>query len=128
VTLIVDTTVWIEFLRGKPDYHQNLLPLMERGQVLALQCVFGELLQGARNERERAVIERFWQALPKAEVPELFLIAGRLASVEHFVNKGVGLIDAAIVAGARSLKAQVWSLDKKLNAVLLDFEKFRPSA
>jgi predicted nucleic acid-binding protein len=126
VTLIVDTTVWIEFFRGKLDYHQRLLPLIEAGQVLALQCVFGELLQGARTERERAVIERFWQALPEAEVPGLFLLAGRLASIERYAQKGVGVIDATIVASARRLKARVWSLDRKLNAVLLEGEKYLP--
>ena len=127
MTLIVDTSVWIEFFRGQEDYHAALVPLVERGEVWALECVFGELLQGARDERERLVLERFWEALPKVEIPRLFLAAGRLASVEQYSKKGVGLIDAMIVAAARRMKAQVWSLDKKLNAVLLSSERFLPN-
>ncbi len=55
MTLIVDTSVWIEFFRGQADYHDALLPLIEQGKVLALECIFGELLQGARGERERLI-------------------------------------------------------------------------
>ena len=126
--LIIDTSVWIEFFRGRADYHSALLPFIEHGQVLALECVFGELLQGARDERERRVLDSFWESLPKVGVPELFLLAGRLASVEHFAQKGVGLIDAALVVAARRLKAQVWSLDNKLNAVPQDSERYAPPA
>ncbi len=126
--LIIDTSVWIEFFRGKAIYHTALLPFIEQGQVLTLECVFGELLQGARDERERRVLERFWESLPKVEVPRLLLLAGRLASVEHFAQKGVGLIDAALVAAARRLKAQIWSLDRKLNGVLQDSERYAPPA
>jgi len=124
--LIIDTSVWIEFFRGKANYHTALLPFIEQGQVLALECVFGELLQGARDERERRVLESFWESLPKAEIQGLFLLAGKLASVEHFAQKGVGLIDAALVTAARRLKAQIWSLDKRLNAVLQDSERYAP--
>jgi predicted nucleic acid-binding protein len=122
--LIVDTSVWIEFFRGEKDYHAALLPLIEAGHITALEGIFGELLQGARDERERKLLEQFWEALPKAEIPRLLLLAGRLASVEKYSQKGVGLIDATIVAAARRLKAQVWSLDKKLNAVLQASERY----
>jgi predicted nucleic acid-binding protein len=121
--LIVDTSVWIEFLRAQHGYHAALLPLIEEGQVIALECIFAELLQGTRNERERKVVEQFWEALPRLEIPRLFLMAGRLASVDRFPQKGVGLIDAMIVAAARRMKYQVWSLDKKLNAVLRESER-----
>ena len=124
--LIIDTSVWIEFFRGKANYHTALLPFIEQGQVLALECVFGELLQGARDERERRVLESFWESLPKAEVPRLFLLAGKLASIEHFAQKGVGVIDAVLVTAARRLKAQIWSLDKRLNAVLQESERYAP--
>ena len=124
MTLIADTSVWIEFFRGKEDYHAALLPLIEQGQVLALECVFGELLQGARDDRERKLLEQFWEVLPKAEIPGLLLRAGKLSSVERYSQKGVGLIDAAIVVAARHVNAQIWSMDKKLNAILLDSERF----
>jgi hypothetical protein len=62
--------------------------------------------------------------LPKVDIPRLFLLAGKLASEEHYSRRGVGLIDASIVVAARSVKGSVWSLDKKLNAVLLDSERY----
>ncbi len=127
MTVIVDTSVWIEFFRGEEEYHAALMPLIEQGRVLALECVFGELIQGARDERERNLLERFWDALPKTEIPRLFVVAGKHSSIEQYPKKGVGLIDAAIVAAARQVKAQVWSLDKKLNAILTSSERFSPS-
>lgn len=127
MNLIVDTSIWIEFFRGEEAYHTALVPLIEQGRVLAHECVFGELLQGARTERERVVLVRFWRELPKTEIQGLFLLAGRLASVEHFSRRGVGLIDATIVVAARHFKACVWSLDKKLYSVLLESERYAAS-
>ena len=35
-------------------------PLIEDGKVFALECIFGELLQGVRTQREIQFISEYW--------------------------------------------------------------------
>jgi len=39
--------------------------LSENREVLAVECIFGELLQGAKNKQEKEIILDFWKYLPK---------------------------------------------------------------
>ena len=39
-------------------------------------------------------------------------------------SKGIGLIDCAIIISARRHHAKIWTLDKKLNNILEEEEKF----
>jgi predicted nucleic acid-binding protein len=50
--IILDTSIWIEFLKNNSDYYSKVKDLLENRKVLAIECVFGELLQGAKSKRE----------------------------------------------------------------------------
>ena len=50
--IILDTSVWIEFLKNNPEYFSKIEYLLENQQVLAVECIFGELLQGEKNKSE----------------------------------------------------------------------------
>lgn len=64
--IIVDTSVWIEFFRQADDKIIDLMSsYIENGEAVALSFVFGELLQGAKNEAEEKLILEFWTSLPK---------------------------------------------------------------
>jgi hypothetical protein len=82
--------------------------------VVALSAVFGELLQGARNEAEEKIILEFWRDLPKVDETELFIEAGKLAFKRKFFTKGIGLIDGYILYAVKIHKFSLWTLDKKL--------------
>jgi predicted nucleic acid-binding protein len=46
--ILVDTSVWIEFLRqNNESIELALVREMENGNVIALSPIFGELLEGA---------------------------------------------------------------------------------
>jgi predicted nucleic acid-binding protein len=64
--ILVDTSVWVEFLKGHHPYLDQMKQLLEDREILAVEPVFGELLQGARDDRERRVLLDFWENLPKA--------------------------------------------------------------
>jgi hypothetical protein len=49
---------------------------------------------------------------------------GIYSSEYKLFSKGVGLIDCAIVLASRRYHAKIWSLDKKLNDILEEDEKF----
>lgn len=113
--ILVDTSVWIEFLKKTdPDIDLRLSMYIENGQVGALSLVFGELLQGVRDEREEKLILELWKHLPKIDESQLFIEAGKLSYRHKLFSKGVGLIDACILAAALRDGHEIWTLDKKL--------------
>lgn len=113
--ILVDTSVWIEFLRqNNESIELQLVRELENGNIVALSPVFGELLQGAKNAHEEKILIDLWEDLLKVNEDKIFIEAGKL-SYEHKLNsKGLGLIDCAILTAARMNKLEIWSLDKKL--------------
>jgi predicted nucleic acid-binding protein len=116
--IIPDTSVWIEFLKGKEPFLAELGLLLEDRQVVALECIFGELLQGAKTRRERTIITDYWNSLPRIDEPGLWIKAGRFAGEHRLFAKGIGLIDIFIVKAAEFSGARVWTLDKGMMSVL----------
>jgi predicted nucleic acid-binding protein len=116
--VLVDTSVWIEFLRRNERYFFTVKGLLENRNVVALECVFGELLQGAKNQRESDVIISYWNNLPKITIDNLLIESGKYSSEHKLISKGIGLIDCAIIVSAKRLKAKIWSFDRKLLSIL----------
>ena len=116
--VIIDTSIWIEFFRGKQPYFDRVSELLDRNEGIALSCIFGELLQGTKNNRERAIIQEFWQNCPKVSEESLFIKAGLESSRNKWVDKGIGLIDSAILIASREKSSFIWTLDKKLQRLL----------
>jgi predicted nucleic acid-binding protein len=122
--IILDTSLWIEFLKHNEKYYSHIVYLLENQKVIAVECIFGELLQGAKNKREIDIISLYYENLPKAFVNDGWLKAGIYSSANKLISKGVGLIDCFIIITARLYKAKIWSLDKKLNSLLSENEKY----
>ncbi|HQO41097.1 MAG TPA: PIN domain-containing protein [Spirochaetota bacterium] len=122
--IILDTSVWIEFLKNNPEYYSKVKYLLGNQQVLAVECIFGELLQGAKNKREVEIISLYWESLPKVKTENGWIQAGIYSSVNKLTSKGVGIIDSYIITAARNNNARIWSLDKKLNSLLKKEEIF----
>ena len=98
--------------------------LLENREIIAVECVFGELLQGAKNKREIEIIMLYWENLPKGILNNGWIEAGIFSSKNKLLSKGIGIIDSFIIITARNHSAQIWSLDKKLNSLLQKDEKF----
>src|SRR3989338_7572828 len=124
--ILVDTCVWIEFFRGTPLYVEALTRLIDSHKVVTIGCVFAELLQGARAEREAQLIVQYWRRLPKTSENEIWLDAGLLSFRGKWYAKGVGLTDLAIVVAARQNSHTIWTVDKKLQSVLVPSELYQP--
>jgi predicted nucleic acid-binding protein len=122
--ILADTSIWVEFLKGHQPFLDQMKQLLEDRQVLAVEPVFGELLQGAKDDRERRIIMEFWENLPKSPAPESWIKAGEASSRHKWFDQGIGLIDAVLIMSARESQAKVWTLDKKLKKVLHKTEIF----
>ena len=116
--IILDTSVWIDFFKKRAEIFTLVKKLLETEEVYALECVFGELLQGAKNDRERELIISYWKHLPKMDESGIWIDAGKYAGENKLPSKGFGLIDAAIIMAAIRSKSKVYTLDKKLIEVL----------
>ncbi|HLZ15770.1 MAG TPA: PIN domain-containing protein [Cyclobacteriaceae bacterium] len=114
--IIVDTSVWIDFFRGSNQPLIDKLELLiENSEAAAISCVFGELLQGVKNEGEEKIILDFWNNLPKLDETNLFIDAGKSSAKHKLINKEVGLIDSYILAAVLKYNLSLWTFDKKLN-------------
>lgn len=122
--IILDTSIWIEFLKNNSEYYSNVKNLLENQKVLAVECIFGELLQGAKSGREIEIISLYWENLPKAIIENGWIEAGKYSSANKLTSIGVGIIDSFIIVTARKVHASIWSLDKKLNSLLNKKERY----
>src|SRR3990172_4601718 len=116
--ILADTSIWIEFLRAREPAFAAMALLLERQVVLGVECVFGELLQGARTTGERRTILAYWENVPKTDERQLWTEAGQCSGENNLLAKGVGLIDAAIIIAGRRTGARIWTLDEKLMRVV----------
>jgi predicted nucleic acid-binding protein len=123
--IIVDTSIWIEFLKKNPKIFPSMQVLLEKQNAIALGCIFGELLQGAKSERERRIIISYWDCLPKIEESRIWIEAGKYSGEQKLASKGFGLIDAIILTAAVKYNLIVWTLDKRLKSIIPEKNKYQ---
>ncbi len=109
--ILVDTSVWVEHLRhGLP----RLATLLQDGKVLIHPWVIGELACG--NLRNRSQVLELLQGLPEATVAsdaEVLLLIER----DRLMSRGIGYVDAHLLASARLSHCRLWTQDRRLAAV-----------
>jgi predicted nucleic acid-binding protein len=108
---LVDTSVWVDhFRRGSPD----LVEMLEQGKVLVHDYVIGELACGHLRNRQTTLDSL--AGLPHARMATHREVLSFVQNHRLF-GKGIGWIDAHLLASAESSGAQVWTLDRRLMRV-----------
>ena len=123
-SVLIDTSVWIAyFRRGASDgIGEAVDSLLTRGDILVPKLVLAELIQGARSEKEIAVIQEFVEAFHVVgEGEDTGIETGKLAFVLRKKGKSVGLADCYIAVIARENGCSILTLDKH-------FEEMREEA
>lgn len=117
--ILVDTSVWIDHLRGRDP---TLEQLLIQCQVYMHPMIIGELACGhLQNRRELLAL---WQHLPtlvEASHQEAML----LLEARNLMGEGIGYVDLHLLASCLlSVDAQLWTRDKRLARVAgsLDIE------
>jgi predicted nucleic acid-binding protein len=98
--------------------------LLEKKEILAVECVFGELLQGIKNKYEEEIIITYWNYLPKKEYKDIIIEAGNYSGKNKLPDKGVGLIDAIILLHGIKSNSKIWTLDKKFRRIIPEELKY----
>jgi predicted nucleic acid-binding protein len=113
--VIVDTSVWRRYFAGTPSV-RGLGDLLDEARlVLVHPFVLGELVLGGLSVHEEQLFARLPAAgvVPHEEVLE-FVRRRRLA------RRGIGWVDAHILASALTSAGALWTVDAPLKAAAAD--------
>jgi len=106
--ILVDTSIWINHLsRGEPA----LVKLLSDAEVLLHPFVIGELACG--NLRRRAETIGLLSTLPQVSVSEHEEVLG-FVETHRLAGRGIGWVDAHLLAAASLTGVPVWSADRVL--------------
>jgi predicted nucleic acid-binding protein len=111
--VLVDTSVWIDFFRRNEPCHTILHQLLITGRVCSMGIIVAELMQGAKSEKEIAVLRDFthvFDFLPEAH--QDWIDAGHLSFKLRRRGKTFSLSDCFIAIVARKSEAVILTLDK----------------
>jgi predicted nucleic acid-binding protein len=106
--ILADTSVWVDHLRKG---NERLAGFLNEGVVLYHPFIIGELACG--NLKNRDEILGMLAALPSMPVAEHDEVLDFI-SRHKFQGKGIGLIDAHLLASACLAKCRIWTLDRSL--------------
>src|SRR3990172_11118899 len=116
--IIADTSVWIEFLKNNDPIFTFFEEKLNNREIIGIECVFGELLQGCADDHEIKIVKGFWENIPKTDEANVWIEAGEYAGRNNLISRGVGLIDSVTLVLGKRTKSKIWTLDKKLLKLL----------
>jgi predicted nucleic acid-binding protein len=109
--VLLDTSVWLQYLGGREPYLSHVPQLLTQGAVLGHDFVYGELLIGDRGTRATllALLEKIIAAptVPHGEIV-------RFVRHRQLQAQGLGWIDAHLLAAALVTHARLWTADAAL--------------
>ena len=109
--ILVDTSVWIDHFRSG-DAH--LSTLLDHGMVQTHDFIIGEIACGNLKNRQQTLY--LLSCLPRCAMTSpnetLFFIERH-----GLMGRGIGYIDASVLASAVLVQANLWSRDRRLMAL-----------
>ena len=113
--VLVDTSVWRRYFSGTASVRGLGDLLDEDGAVLVHPFIIGEMVLGGLSARE----ERLFVRLPSAGIVRHEEVLG-LVRRRRLARRGIGWVDAHLLASALTSSAVLWSVDADLSAVAAD--------
>jgi len=110
---LVDTSVWVEFLRGeKTAIKKRLENLLDENRAVVAGIILAELLTGIANEKERHFLEECFLGLPFLETTrQIFTAAGKMGATLRKKGITMPISDLLIAALAKEHGLTVLTLD-----------------
>lgn len=120
--VLVDTSVWRRYLAGIPSVRRLGDLLDEEGAVLIHPFIIGEMVLGGLSTREEALFGRLPSAHLVRHEEVLEMVRRR-----RLMRRGIGWVDAHLIASALTSSAVLWAVDRDLSAVAADLSvDFQP--
>ena len=110
---LVDTSVWVEFLRGeKKAIRRRLENLLDENRAIVSGIILAELLTGIGDEKEQRFLEECFLGLPFLEgTREIFATAGKMGATLRKKGITIPVSDLLIAALAKAHALTVLTLD-----------------
>jgi len=108
--ILVDTSIWVDHIRGR---EVELRRLLEEELVLGHPFVIGELAMG--NLPNRRIWLRDLGRLPSAWTARDHEVLSMIESAILY-GRGIGYVDAHLMASARLSRSRLWTRDRRLAA------------
>ena len=106
---LVDTSVWIDFLRKG---NALLNDLLQDGEVATHPLIYGELSVGNLSKRKQFLsLFSDLPSVPECSHEEVFFMIEK----HTLYGKGIGYTDAHLLCSAIIHDVQLWTLDKRLD-------------
>jgi predicted nucleic acid-binding protein len=112
--VLVDTSVWIRFLSNRAPYAAELEWLLSRDEVSGHDFVYGELLIGDKGGR-RELLDDYALMHQAPAVPHSAVVT--FVRERQLHGRGVGWIDAHLLASALVGRLKLWTTDPRLTVV-----------
>jgi len=123
---IIDSSIVIDYLRGRPAAERFLAERRSRGELATHVVVIAEVLAGARNRQELIEIDRATKVFRLVPIGE----ADSIASVElykrHHLVDGVGWLDCLIAASCLRRSLPIATLNERHFKVFEGLRVIRP--
>jgi predicted nucleic acid-binding protein len=118
VTVLPDTSIWVDFFRGREPEAGGLEQLLGEDELVTCGPILAELLAGA-DRAQRATLWLALGALPAIELDvAAWREAGEVASDLRSLGETTPLLDILIGVAAVRAGAALWTRDA-------DFERMR---
>lgn len=116
--ILVDTSVWIEYLRKKEIIFEEINNLVEKNKVAICKLIVAELIQGSKTDKEVRAIKDLASIVPVLEErQDNWLKAGELSFNLRRKGVTVGLADCYISIMVNSYNALLFSLDEHFRVI-----------
>ncbi len=109
--LLLDTDVWIDYLRGCPEAVSYIDAQAE--SIILSTVVAAELYAGVRDDEDMARLDEFLSQFRAVPVTTEIARSAGLFKRDYHRSHGVGLADAIIAATARAQGAELKTLNIK---------------
>lgn len=108
--VLVDTSVWIDFLRGSGP----LRDMLNRNEVYTHPFVIGELACGSLPDRKNTLeLLQELPTVPAAQEKEVLFFIEK----HNLMARGIGYVDVHLLAATALHACKILTRDKRLHAV-----------
>jgi len=117
--ILIDTSVWIAYFRDRnARLSAEVDEILSNAEVVVPKIVLAELIQGAKTDREVAVLEDFFGAFTIIDqTKETWIKAGKLSYALKRKGKTVNLTDCYIAVIANENSCRLMTLDEHFREI-----------
>ncbi len=116
--VLVDTSVWIAYLRKKESAFLELNKLIDKDAICLLGLILAELYQGCKTKKEITVIDDIKAVFPALkDKTGMWEKAGILAYNQRRMGITPNLTDCYIAVAAKEYNTHLFSFDKHFDVL-----------